>query len=89
LRGQIIAAIIIRSRKKRNKMNSNSNTAIADAGEKNVERPFPADLQARNEAAIRLLDAWCKEDAQEQQETWAFLKQALEEDRLSARKLFP
>jgi hypothetical protein len=70
-------------------MNSNSNTVVADTGATKAERPFPADLQARNEAAMRLLDAWCKEDAQEQQETWAFLKQALEEDRLSARKLFP
>lgn len=70
-------------------MNSNSNTAVADAATPKAERPFPADLQARNEAAMSLLDAWCKEEAQEQQETWAFLKQALEEDRLSTRKLFP
>ncbi len=69
-------------------MSSNSNTVVADAVEPAVERPFPADLQARNAAAMRLLDAWCAEDAHEQQETWAFLKQALEEDRLSARKLF-
>jgi hypothetical protein len=41
---------------------------------------------------IALLDSWVavdEEGIQEQKETWAFLKQALDEDRLSNRKLFP
>ena len=41
---------------------------------------------------IALLDSWIavdEEGIQEQMETWEFLKQALDEDRLSNRKLFP
>lgn len=48
--------------------------------------------RAKNAAAIRLLRAWREgdeSDEQEQRETWAYLKQALDEDRLSNRKLFP
>ena len=41
------------------------------------------------ESAIALLQSWCDEDAQEQRETWEFLKTALDQDRLSDRKLFP
>jgi hypothetical protein len=44
---------------------------------------------ARNQAAIALLRSWREDgDAEEQRETWAFLKQALDEDRLSNRKFF-
>ena len=43
----------------------------------------------RNQAVIDLLNSWEHEDPEEQRETWAFLKQALDEDRLSYRKLFP
>ncbi len=42
-----------------------------------------------NQAAIALLRSWCEDDEQEQRETWKFLKRALDEDRLSDRKLFP
>ena len=45
--------------------------------------------QAKNENAVRLLEMWSNGDEQEQQETWQFLKMALDEDRLSDRKLFP
>jgi hypothetical protein len=48
--------------------------------------------RARNEAAIRLLREWREgdeSDEEEQRETWEYLKQALDEDRLSNRKLFP
>ncbi len=39
---------------------------------------------------VNMLQSWIDEDdAQEQQETGEFLIQALEEDRLSDRKLFP
>jgi hypothetical protein len=47
--------------------------------------------QARkNQAAIDLLDSWLDddEDAAEHQQTWDFLKTALDEDRLSDRRLF-
>ena len=37
----------------------------------------------------RLLASWRAGDAEEQRETWAFLKKALDEDRPSYRKLFP
>ena len=43
----------------------------------------------KNQAAIELLRSWRQGDAQEQRETLAYLKRALDEDRLSDRKLFP
>ncbi|NJL92030.1 MAG: hypothetical protein HC916_21330 [Coleofasciculaceae cyanobacterium SM2_1_6] len=45
----------------------------------------------KNQAAIDLLDSWINndEDASEHQQTWDFLKVALDEDRLSNRPLFP
>jgi len=45
----------------------------------------------KNQAAIDLLDSWLSddEDANEQKQTWEFLKVALDEDRLSSRPLFP
>ena len=42
----------------------------------------------RNQVAIQLLRSWRSEDEQEQRETWEYLKKALDEDRLSNRKLF-
>ncbi len=45
--------------------------------------------QAKNADAISLLETWSEGDEQEQKETWQFLKRALDEDRLSNRKLFP
>lgn len=43
-----------------------------------------------NQAALDLLRSW-REDGneEEQRETWEFLQQALDEDRLSNRPLFP
>lgn len=43
----------------------------------------------RNKAVIDLLDSWEQDDPEEQRETWALLKQTIDEDRLSYRKLFP
>ena len=44
----------------------------------------------RNQAAIQLLQSWIEEgDEEEQRETGEFLMKALDEDRLSNRKLFP
>jgi hypothetical protein len=54
------------------------------------ENAAEMELPATNpESAIALLQSWCEEDAEEQRETWEFLKTALDEDRLSDRKLFP
>lgn len=42
--------------------------------------------------ALALLQSWKVEESlerDEQRETWEFLKQALDQDRLSDRKLFP
>jgi tetratricopeptide (TPR) repeat protein len=40
------------------------------------------------DAAVSLLQSWNEEDPKEQRETWRYLKAALDEDRLSDRKLF-
>ncbi len=62
--------------------------------EQGVTIPAEAEKQReqqmrRNQAVIDLLNSWEDDDPEEQRETWAFLKQALDEDRLSYRKLFP
>ncbi len=41
-----------------------------------------------NEQAARLLESWRSGDEREQTATWAFLKAALDKDRLAYRKLF-
>lgn len=48
-------------------------------------------IAAKNAAVLALLDKWETEgDEQEQTETWEFLQQTLDEDRLSShRPLFP
>lgn len=51
-----------------------------------------AEIRRRNQSAIeflRSLRECSEEEAQEQRETWEFLQKALDEDRLSYRKLFP
>ena len=47
-----------------------------------------AEQAAKNIAAIRLLQSWFEEDEQEQRETLAHLRVALDEDRLSDRPVF-
>jgi hypothetical protein len=47
--------------------------------------PTPEEVQS----LIDLLRSWQEGDADEQRETWEFLKTALDEDRMSDRKLFP
>jgi hypothetical protein len=50
--------------------------------------PSTAQLLKR-QSLIQLLESWREGDEQEQRSTWEYLKQALDEDRLSERKLFP
>jgi hypothetical protein len=54
-----------------------------------TESVINAEQAAKNQSAIDLLDSWLSEDASEDQQTWKFLKTALDEDRLSERPLFP
>lgn len=46
------------------------------------------DSQQKREQAIKLLQSFREDDEEEQKETWEYLKQALDQDRLSDRKLF-
>ena len=51
--------------------------------------PQSATQSQKNRALIQFLKSWREGDEQEQRSTWEYLKQALDEDRLSERKLFP
>ncbi len=53
------------------------------------ELPQSIAQSQKNHALIQLLKSWREGDEQEQRNTWEYLKQALDEDRLSERKLFP
>jgi hypothetical protein len=55
----------------------------------NKEPPQKATPSQKNRALIQLLRSWREGDEQEQRSTWEYLKKALDEDRLSERKLFP
>ena len=57
-----------------------------------IESKEPAQSTAqslKSQALIQLLKSWRDGDEHEQRSTWEYLKQALDEDRLSERKLFP
>ena len=58
-----------------------------ERGDDEVRVPRSAGPQIRS--AIALLRSWQHGDAEEQRDTWEFLKKALDEDRPSYRKLFP
>lgn len=47
------------------------------------------DYDARADAVMRLLDGWMADESGYDEETWPLLKKLLDEDRPSARKLFP
>ena len=55
----------------------------------NKDLPQNPTQSQKNRALIQLLRSWREGDEQEQRSTWEYLKQALDEDRLSERKLFP
>lgn len=46
-------------------------------------------LKQRQTEAVNLLQSWMDDDDEEQQETGQYLIRALDDDRLSERKLFP
>ncbi|MBM3477295.1 MAG: hypothetical protein FJX75_28845 [Armatimonadetes bacterium] len=54
-------------------------------GARRTTPPTPEEVQS----LIDLLRSWQEGDAEEQRETLEFLMKALDEDRMSARKLFP
>ena len=76
---------------------SNQTTVVSSERREEPRRPYlpPIDeveLARRNQAAVRLLDAWeqDEEGEEEQRETLAVLKAALGEGRIaSSRNLFP
>ena len=47
-----------------------------------------ANLSAKNRRLIKTLQSWLADESGYDEETWPWLKKALEEDRLSARRLF-
>jgi hypothetical protein len=67
-------------------------STIATKDEKTADQERRRAQRVKNQSAIDLLDSWAiatEEEIAEQRETWEFLKKALDEDRLSYRKLFP
>jgi len=59
---------------------------IADTVEGN--KADSDDEEQKRKELLRLLQSWLEEDEKEQIETLSYLKQALDDDRLSDRKLF-
>ena len=53
------------------------------------EAPEGANSQERIQTTVRALRALLEGDEEEQRETFAYLKQVLDEDRFSTRRLFP
>ncbi len=55
-----------------------------------LEHRTPEEEELRSQAISDLFKSWeAEDDEQDHQETWEFLKTALDEDRLSDRPLFP
>ena len=73
---------------KKHSTRSLSTLQPAEAESVESAETIPVTRQAKNEAAIRLLRSWREGNEQEQRKTWEYLKRALDEDRLSYRKLF-
>ena len=53
------------------------------------EAPERESAQERIQTTVRALRALLEDDAEEQRETFTYLKQVLDEDRFSTRRLFP
>ena len=67
-----------------------SSTEAWDAVMNQIRNENPAQKEVRDSALSELLQSWEEEaDEQEQKETWEYIRQALNQDRLSNRPLFP
>jgi len=64
-------------------------TAKSDAHSVKPQRDLPPSGRPDPAALGRLLQEWMQEDAQEQRETFEFLRRALDEHRPEGYKLFP
>ena len=53
------------------------------------EAPERVSAQEQIQTTVRALRALLEDDAEEQRETFTYLKQVLDEDRFSTRRLFP
>jgi len=53
-----------------------------------ADEPSRPAVAARRRAALRLLDEWLSDRSGYDEETWPALKQSLEADRASSRRLF-
>ena len=51
-------------------------------------KPPQALISAKNRRLKKLVQSWLDDESGYDEETWPWLKKALEEDRLSARRLF-
>lgn len=60
-----------------------SNLTLEETPEEGVS------AQERIQTTVRALRALLEDDAEEQRETFTYLKQMLDEDRFSTRRLFP
>ncbi len=58
------------------------------AGVPEVGEKTSAVQQAKNEAAVRLLKEWLRDESGYDEETWPKLKEAIEANRLSYRSRF-
>jgi hypothetical protein len=65
---------------------TNRRTSVTRASKENG--PADSGRAERIDAAIRLLDEWMADESGYDEETWPKLQAALEEDRLSSRRLF-
>lgn len=69
---------------------SGSVTGIPKSNETPAKEEWWQEQLEKNRALAAILESWIQEgDEEEQRETWEFLRKALDEDRLSDRKLFP
>ncbi len=69
-------------------MSINDQPSVTPRQSSSIDNHLSDDAKKR-EALIHLLQPWREGDEQEQRETLEFLQKALDEDRLSDRKLFP
>lgn len=66
-----------------------ANQPPANDGARNQNgKPARPRLSANDRELIKTLQSWLEDESGYDEETWPWLKKALEEDRLSARRLF-